>query len=495
MKKLISLLLATVLLASSALVWGAELETNEEDQAQQGQNQVVASVLQNNPLSIEARSWILVSMEEDPIILAASPGQTAMERMPMASITKIMTLLITFEKLDAGEIALTDMVTVSKDAADLAVPGSSNIALTTGEQISVEDLIKGVVIKSGNDAAQALAEYISGNVTDFVALMNQRAQELGMVNTQFMNPHGLDTDGHYSCARDIAVMSLELMKHEKILEYTKMGTTTIRNGTFTIKSTNDFAHGTNAYEGATGLKTGHTPEAGYCLSATAQRGNMKLLTVVMGTADATARDAQTVKLMDYGFNNFEMAEGLGEGVELDAQTISGGTVYNLQPVVESTKECLLPAGRQGDLQQAYEPVKGLKAPIQKGDVMGSIIYRLDGQELARVDAVAPQDVPKMTFGFAFRKLLDMLLMRPAQQETQQTSGDVKTSDGAQPSTSGAQTSGGAQPSTSDAQTSGETQPSTSGAQTSGGTQPSTSDVQTSGDTQPSTSGAQTSQAA
>lgn len=454
MKKLIALLLSAALLASSALTCAAELDNTEnQDEAQQGQNQVVASVLQNNPLSIEARSWILVSMEEEPIILAASPGQTAMERMPMASITKIMTLLITFEKLDAGEIALTDTVTVSKDAADLATPGSSNISLTTGEKISVEDLIKGVVVKSGNDAAEALAEYISGTATDFVALMNQRAQELGMVNTQFMNPHGLDTDGHYSCARDIAVMSLELMKHEEILEYTQMGTTTIRNGTFTIKSTNDFAHGTNAYEGATGLKTGHTPEAGYCLSATAQRGNMKLLTVVMGTADATARDAQTVKLMDYGFNNFEMAEGLGEDVELEAQNISGGTVYSLQPVLESSKECLLPAGRQADLQQAYEPVKSLKAPIQKGDVMGSIIYRLDGQELARVDVVAPQDVPKMTFGFAFGKLLDIFLMRPVQEETQPAE-DAPSSDGVQPSTGdAAQTSQTVQTSGEDAQTS------------------------------------------
>ncbi|MBQ4091597.1 MAG: D-alanyl-D-alanine carboxypeptidase, partial [Clostridia bacterium] len=249
-------------------------------------------------MQLDCKSAILLDAKTGAVLFE----QNADEALPPASVTKIMTLLLVMEAIEAGKIKLDDTVVTSAHAASM---GGSQIYLKEGEQMSVEDMLKSVVISSANDAACALAEFVSGSEEAFVRQMNERAAELGMKNTTFENTNGLDdtAQNHLTSARDIAIMSRELIKHEKILEYSSIWMDTVRGGTFGLTNTNRLVR---YYRGCTGLKTGSTSKAGFCISATAERDGVSLICVIMGAETRDIRNGLATRLLDYGFANYEV---------------------------------------------------------------------------------------------------------------------------------------------------------------------------------------------
>ncbi len=318
-----------------------------------------------------------------------------------ASVTKIMTLLLVCEALEAGKYSLDDTVTVSSHAASM---GGSQVFLEEGERVTVEDLIKSTVIASGNDSALALAELTSGSESAFVKLMNKRALELGLKNTSFENPTGLDdtTTNHYSCAADIATMSRELIKHEVILKYSSIWQDTIRDGEFTLTNTNRLVR---YYEGCTGLKTGSTDKAGYCISATAKRGNMHLIAVIMGAESRDKRNEAARQLLDFGFANFALLELGGEFVE-NCDVLSG--VYDTVPLHSTKYSTVIEKSKQNEVEKIYEIPETLTAPISKGDVVGKIIYKSDGMQIGFSEVVADSYVEKITISDLFVRILERI---------------------------------------------------------------------------------------
>ena len=265
-------------------------------------------------MQFDAKSVILVEASTGKVLYE----NNADEALPPASVTKVMTLLLVMEAIDDGKISLDDMVPVSNNAASM---GGSQVYLEPGEQMSVDEMIKCVVVSSANDAAVALAEFVAGSEEIFVEKMNERAKELGMVNSTFENTNGLDdtVSNHLTSARDIAIMSRELIKHPKILEYSSIWMDTIRNGAFTLTNTNRLIR---FYNGANGLKTGSTSKAGFCISATALRDNMQLIAVVMGAPNRDTRNEIAKKLLDYGFANYTVASW--DAAELEPIKLLGG---------------------------------------------------------------------------------------------------------------------------------------------------------------------------
>lgn len=319
-----------------------------------------------------------------------------------ASVTKIMTLLLVCEAIDSGIIGLSDVVTVSQKAASM---GGSQVFLEEGERITVEELIKSAVIASGNDASVALAELCAGSEAAFVKQMNSRAIELGLKNTHFENTTGLDdtTTNHYSCAADIAKMSRELIKHEIILKYASIWQDTIRNGEFTLTNTNRLVR---YYDGCNGLKTGSTDKAGYCISATAKRGNMQLVAVIMGAKTKDERNAAAKSLLDFGFANFalyEVGEKYIENIPVKSGKIDSLALYSepFSIVVSKSdinKICLI-----------YEIPDFASAPIIKGSEMGKIKYLIGDEQIGQSQIYAECDVSKINFGEILFRILKRII--------------------------------------------------------------------------------------
>lgn len=335
---------------------------------------------------VAAKSAVLMEASTGRILFAYNEN----EALPPASVTKIMTLLLVMEAVDNGTIKMTDMVQASEHAASM---GGSQIYLKVGEEMSVEELIKSVVVSSANDAAVALAEYVAGSEEAFVALMNKRAGELGMVNTSFENTNGLDDDtkNHLTSALDIAIMSRELLKHETILNYTGIWMDTIRDGAFGLTNTNRLI---KFYSGANGLKTGSTSKAGFCISATALRDGLQLIAVIMGSPTRDIRNEEAKKLLDFGFANYSHTEI--EGSTLTPLPVYGG--YDTEcPIVYESFEAVVEKGKTEKIETVIDLPESLAAPIQKGDVVGKITYMLDGEALGSVDITASVDVPKITY--------------------------------------------------------------------------------------------------
>ncbi len=338
-------------------------------------------------IELEAPSVLLMEASTGQVLFE----QNADEMRHPASVTKVMTLLLTFEAIDSGKIKMTDMVTVSDRAASM---GGSQVYLEVGEQLSVEDMIKSVVICSANDAAVALAEFVEGSESAFVEKMNAKALALGMKNTHFDNTNGLDdtVETHLTSARDIALMSRELIdKHPTVLNYTTIWQDTIRNGEFTLTNTNKLVR---FYNGANGLKTGFTSKSGYCISATAKRNGLQLIAVIMGAETSDKRNVTAKRLFDYGFANYayvewEAPEDLSFRVTGGVKAESIGTASSFGKVV--------PKGKEAGVTSRTELAEKIAAPIKKGDVLGKVIY-LSGEEvLGERDIVASEDVDKMTF--------------------------------------------------------------------------------------------------
>ena len=320
------------------------------------------------------------------------------ERLPMASVTKIMTMLLAMEAIDNGRFSLDDMVTGSAYAKSM---GGSTIFLDEGEQLSVRDILKGIAVASGNDAAAAMGEHIAGSPEAFVEMMNQRAAELGMNDTHFVNCNGLDADNHYSSAYDIALMSRELMKHEDIFQFTGIWMDTLRNGQFTLSNTNKLIR---FYQGATGLKTGSTDKAKFCISATAKRDNMHLIAVIMASPTSKERNADASTLLNFGFANYAIADIAKKGEPAGELHIDKSSRDPVNVVYGDDMSMLYTKSERPETNKNIIWESNIKAPKAKGEKAGEMIITFDGAEIGRCDLVFENDVPALTFGGLMNKL-------------------------------------------------------------------------------------------
>lgn len=338
-----------------------------------------------NTLAESSKSAILLEPTTGEIIYQ----KNAHEKLPPASMTKIMSMLLIMESIENNIIAWDDMITVSANASGM---GGSQILLETGEKMSVEDLFKGIAIASGNDAVVALAEAIAGTEEMFVKMMNDKVKELGLKNTNFKNPHGLDAANHYSTAYDMAMIAKELIKHEKVLEYTSIYETYLRQNLPTkiwLVNTNKLVR---FYEGLDGLKTGFTNEAGYCLTFTAKKSNMRLLGVVMGEPDSTTRNSEVKEMLDYGFAQYEVETMLSTKSVLDTKEVDKGKKRYVD-LVPTQDINFLNKKTEGKRNASYEvKIDNLKAPLKVGDKVGTLIIKEDNNKTRNVDITVSEDI-------------------------------------------------------------------------------------------------------
>ncbi len=339
-------------------------------------------------LDIKAKSVVLMEPNTGKVLYESNSD----EKLPPASITKIMSLLLVMEAIDRGDITLETVVTASEHACSM---GGSQIWLEPGETMTVNDLLKAAVIASANDACVALGETVAGSEEGFVALMNERANELGMTNTHFVNCTGLDAEGHLTTAYDVAVMSSALIKHDLIKDYSTVWMDTLRDGKSELVNTNKLVR---FYEGTTGLKTGTTSTAKYCLSATAERNGLELVAVVMAGDSSNDRFGGAKKLLDYGFANYNYSSidaGLEENTELE---VIKGTEKTVGIKSQSTLNVLLPKSSSGKIERKTVLSENVTAPVKKGDILGTVTVTLDGEQLGEIPLVANKDVPRLTLG-------------------------------------------------------------------------------------------------
>ncbi len=341
-------------------------------------------------VEVPAPSYILMDAATGTVLLE----QNAHEQLAPASVTKVMTLLLVMEALDSGRIGWEDSVVTSAAAA---AKGGSQVYLEEGEQMPLRDMLKSVVVSSANDCATALAEHVAGSETAFVELMNKRAQELGMADTHFANCTGLDdeagVDTHYTSAHDIAVMSRELLRHDEIREYTTIWMDTVRGGQFGLSNTNKLVR---FYKGTTGLKTGFTSSAGYCLSATAERDGMELIAVVMHCASSTDRFESAKALLDYGFANYCLTSPLPEE-PIGSVPVTLGVQDRITPVPAEDTPLLLDKSLQSGLTRTVTLDENVCAPVEAGQTLGKLVVQSGGTVLAEIALVAPEPVARLSY--------------------------------------------------------------------------------------------------
>ncbi len=321
------------------------------------------------------------------------------ERRPMASITKIMTMLLAMEEIDGGRMGYDDIITGSAYAKSM---GGSTIFLDEGEQLSVRDILKGIAVSSGNDAAVAMAEHISGTEETFVARMNERAKELGMKDTHFVNCNGLDADGHYSSAYDIALMSRELLKHPDIHNFTTIWMDSLRDGKFTLSNTNKLIR---FYEGATGLKTGSTDDALFCVSGTAKRDNMHLIAVIMASPTSKDRVADASKLLNYGFANYAIKPVSNAGDIVGEHPVSKGVKRNTNLLMKESFEILTKKGETPEIEMTPVYTSDFIAPIVQGESAGTMEYYSNGQKIGTREIVFSETIDKIKFSDIFMRMV------------------------------------------------------------------------------------------
>ena len=338
-----------------------------------------------------AKSAILIDNATGKVLFE----KNADEVLPPASMTKIGSMLIIMEAINHGNLKLDDKVTISEEAANM---GGSQVFLEAGEVYTVHDLLKGVAIASGNDAVVALAEKVAGSQGEFVNMMNKRFKELGAKNTNFVNAHGLDAEGHYSTARDMAIIARELLKHEKILEYTSIYEEYLEknDGSKTwLVNTNKLVR---FYDGIDGLKTGYTTSAGYCLTATAKKDNFRLISVVMGEESTENRSSDTVKMLNYGFNTFKINTIKTNDEILGKVRVEGGKENFADIVLLNDATELLKNTDEVSNYKFNLKVDSIKAPVKKGEVVGSAeIIDDDGNIVDEVDVTVKTDIKKANF--------------------------------------------------------------------------------------------------
>ena len=353
-------------------------------------------------LGLTSKSALL--MEEDTGTILYE--QNSHEALPPASVTKVMTLLLIYEGERDGKFEWTDTVQVSEHAASM---GGSQVFLEEGETQTAADMTKSIAIASANDAAVAMAEFLAGSEEAFVQKMNERAKELGMEDTNFVNACGLDTEGHVSSAYDIALMSRELMENfPEIKEYTTTWQDSIvhktRRGeeTFGLTNTNKLIQW---YDGATGLKTGSTGNALYCLSGTAERDGMGLIAVVMAAPDYKVRFREVMQLLDYGFANYAIEKGREKGYVMGEVPVEKGMTDTVEAVVAEEISVLVPKGKEAQWETRTELLPAVSAPVEAGTKVGELVYLRDGEEVGRVELTAGEDVAKANMDTMLRRML------------------------------------------------------------------------------------------
>ena len=391
--------MAAIFLVPLMVLCGVSFSALANDKAASSGAIEVAEPVRDS-LNLNCKSAILMEANTGRVLYE----QNADAALPPASVTKVMTLLLVMEAIEEGKIKLDDTVTTSERAAEM---GGSQIYLEVGEQMSVEDMLKSVIIASANDAACALAEFVAGSETAFVKAMNDRARELGMANTTFENTNGLDdtASNHLTSARDIAIMSAELIKHKKILEYSSIWMDTVRNGLFGLTNTNRLVR---YYNGCTGLKTGSTSKAGFCVSATAERDGVSLICVIMGAESSEVRNKAASTLLDWGFANYGVYKHSAK--ELDNIKVTGG-VKDSVGVSYSDFSFVTEKGNIGKIQYKIVLPDSVAAPIGEGDEIGEVIFTLDGKEIGRVPIVASEAVNKIGFSQVWWRMLGRFLLK------------------------------------------------------------------------------------
>ena len=353
-----------------------------------------------SPLELSAPSAVLMEKETGTILYE----KEAKRQMEPASVTKVMTLLLIMEALDSGRISREDVVTVSARAAGM---GGSQVYLKEGEQMTVGELLKCITVVSGNDCAVALSEHLAGSETAFVAQMNQRAQELGMEDTTFLNCTGLPAQGHVTSAYDIALMSRELiLNHPSIREYTTIWMDSIRDGAFGLTNTNRLIR---FYQGATGLKTGSTDSALYCMSATAERDGMELIAVVMKCPTSEKRFEGAKALLNFGFANYTLLD-VHPDQALPPVEVALGECSTVQPVLAQSGRILIDKAELNNVTTELRLTERVEAPVVAGQKLGEMVVSVSGVEQQTIPVVADQAVERLTMPGIFKRFLDILFM-------------------------------------------------------------------------------------
>lgn len=357
-------------------------------------------------LEVKAPSAILIDAGSGQVLFE----KNSHERRAMASMTKLMTLVLAFEAIEAGKVSLQDKVSTGSEAYRM---GGAQIWLAPGEQMPFEDILRAVAMQSANDGSVVVAEHIAGSVESFVALMNQRAKELGMVDTNYRNPHGLDEPDHYSSAYDMAVLGREAVKHPKLLEFTSTWQCYIRLNPVTGKGRTWLVN-TNrlivSMKGVDGLKTGFTNSSGYCLTATLKRGDLRLISVVMGEATGQDRFDESVKLLNFGFANYSGVPVAKAGEKLGSVIVQRGLVDRVEAVAEKDYSVIVSKGQESGLKREVQLAKRVNAPVLKGAHLGALVLSRDGQEVGRVNLVAAATVKRIGY-FRFVGRLIGVMMR------------------------------------------------------------------------------------
>lgn len=408
--RLAALLLALCLLVTMA-PYVAGAEDNVSNQIISSAEEVVPAVLPTSitggaiGMDVDAKSAVLIDAGSGTVLYE----KNSHDHLPPASVTKVMTMLLVMEAVDRGQITLDDKVTISEKAASM---GGSQMYMEPGEQQTLETLMKGISIVSANDACVAAAEYLSGSVDIFVENMNKRAAELGMVDTHFVNTNGLPVANHYTSAYDIALMSRELLKHEKIQDWFSVWMTNITVGLPGKKQTELGLTNTNrlikTYPGANGIKTGFTQEAGYCLSASAKKGDLDLIAVIMGSPSSKVRFAEAAKLLDYGFANYDAVNLAEKGEPMGTVVIEKGTPNLVNAVAPENISILVKKGEKDSIRGELAYQGTISAPLTKGDQVGELIIYQNDNEIARYPIVAEEDVNKASLIQIYLRMIKTL---------------------------------------------------------------------------------------
>ena len=364
---------------------------------------VTVSAENDLKLAEKAKSAILVEASTGKILFE----KNADEKLHPASMTKMMSMLLIIEAIENGIIKWDQVVQVSENASSM---GGSQILLETGEKMSVRDLFKGVAIASGNDAVVALAETVAGNVSNFVSMMNKRAQELGLTNTNFKNPHGLDDANHYSSSRDMMLIAMELVKHKEVLEYTKIYEDYLREDTdrkIWLVNTNRLVR---FYDGVDGLKTGYTEDAGYCMTATAEKDGMRVIAVVMGEETSKIRNQEVSEMLDYAFAQYKVINMLKNKNALGKYRVENGKEEYVRVVpVGDTNMVKKKSEQSGNFSYDIK-INSLKAPLKVGDNVGTLTIKENDNNVKTLKLTVTKDVEKANFIDLFsRNVKDMII--------------------------------------------------------------------------------------
>ena len=363
------------------------------------------------PLSVNAEVD-LAKNATSAILIEASSGEilfekNAHEKLAPASMTKMMSMLLIMENIEKGNLKWDEMISVSSNASSM---GGSQIFLETGEKMSVEDLLKGIAVGSANDATVALAERIATTEDNFVSMMNDKAKELGLKNTNFKNATGLDSENHYSSAYDMAMIAKELVKHEKILEFSSIYEDYLRKNTdnsFWLVNTNRLVR---FYQGLDGLKTGYTQDAGYCLTATAKKDNMRLISVVMKEPDSNTRNNETTTMLDYGFNSYSVDTIINKNNSIGKIKIDLATKREVDVSTVSDVNILNNKNKDEKVVDYKVNLFKIKAPVKKGDVVGNVSIYENNKEIMKMDLTVLEDVDKINIFVAFLRNIENIII-------------------------------------------------------------------------------------